>query len=170
MGSRVEKRMADVAQKLEGKELSMEQKAVVDVFSGKSDNQKFSVEREDGKKQTYLLKQGNEEKAGAKHSLYRHYGTNTGVITADDVLKIPQVLERGERIEKAKGGKKMAVYTMDVDGAKFTVYTRIGKDYETIDDFYSNKKVQNVTCFVTPMALTTLPKERTIPILNRAQR
>ena len=126
--------------------------------------------REDGKKQTYLLKQGNEEKAGAKHSLYRHYGTNTGVITADDVLKIPQVLERGERIEKAKGGKKMAVYTMDVDGAKFTVYTRIGKDYETIDDFYSNKKVQNVTCFVTPMALTTLPKERTIPILNRAQR
>ena len=140
MGSRVEKRMADVAQKLEGKELSMEQKAVVDVFSGKSDNQKFSVEREDGKKQTYLLKQGNEEKAGAKHSLYRHYGTNTGVITADDVLKIPQVLERGERIEKAKGGKKMAVYTMDVDGAKFTVYTRIGKDYETIDDFYSNKK------------------------------
>ena len=140
MGSRVEKRMADVAQKLEGKELSMEQKAVVDVFSGKSDNQKFSVEREDGKKQTYLLKQGNEEKAGAKHSLYRHYGTNTGVITAADVLKIPQVLERGERIEKAKGGKKMAVYTMDVDGAKFTVYTRIGKDYETIDDFYSNKK------------------------------
>ena len=140
MGSRVEKRMADVAQKLEGKELSMEQKAVVDVFSGKSDNQKFSVKREDGKKQTYLLKQGNEEKAGAKHSLYRHYGTNSGVITADDVLKIPQVLERGERTEKAKGGKKMAVYTMDVDGAKFTVYTRIGKDYETIDDFYSNKK------------------------------
>ena len=140
MGSRVEKRMADVAQKLEGRELTAEQKAVVDVFSGKSDNQKFSVGREDGKKQTYLLKQGNEEKAGAKHSLYRHYGTNTGVITADDVLKIPQVLERGERIEKAKGGKKMAVYTMDVDGAKFTVYTRIGKDYETIDDFYSNKK------------------------------
>lgn len=140
MGSRVEKRMADVAQKLEGKELSMEQKAVVDVFSGKSDNQKFSVEREDGKKQTYLLKQGNEEKAGAKHSLYRHYGTNTGVITADDVLKIPQVLERGERIEKAKGGKKMAVYTMDIDGVKYTVLTRIGKNNEIVDDFYSNKK------------------------------
>ena len=140
MGSRVEKRMADVAQKLEGKELSMEQKAVVDVFSGKSDNQKFSVEREDGKKQTYLLKQGNEEKAGAKHSLYRHYGTNTGVITADDVLKIPQVLERGERTEKAKGGKKMAVYTMDVDGVKYTVLTRVGKNNEIVDDFYSNKK------------------------------
>ena len=140
MGSRVEKRMADVAQKLEGKELSMEQKAVVDVFSGKSDNQKFSVEREDGKKQTYLLKQGNEEKAGAKHSLYRHYGTNSGVITADDVLKIPQVLERGERIEKAKGGKKMAVYTMDIDGAKYIVLTRVGKNNEIVDDFYSNKE------------------------------
>ena len=140
MGSRVEKRMADVAQKLEGREFTAEQKAVVDVFSGKSDNQKFSVEREDGKKQTYLLKQGNEEKAGAKHSLYRHYGTNTGVITADDVLKIPQVLERGERTEKAKGGKKMAVYTMDVDGAKYTVLTRVGKNNEIVDDFYSNKE------------------------------
>ena len=140
MGSRVEKRMADVAQKLEGREFTAEQKAVVDVFSGKSDNQKFSVEREDGKKQTYLLKQGNEEKAGAKHSLYRHYGTNTGVITAADVLKIPQVLERGERIEKAKGGKKMAVYTMDVDGAKYTVLTRVGKNNEIVDDFYSNKE------------------------------
>ena len=140
MGSRVEKRMADVAQKLEGREFTAEQKAVVDVFSGKSDNQKFSVKREDGKKQTYLLKQGNEEKVGAKHSLYRHYGTNTGVITAADVLKIPQVLERGERIEKAKGGKKMAVYTMDVDGAKYTVLTRVGKNNEIVDDFYSTKE------------------------------
>ena len=139
MGSRVEKRMADVAQKLEGKELSMEQKAVVDVFSGEKDNQKFSVER-NGVKQQFLLKQGQEDKAGAKHSLYRHYGTNTGVITAADVLKIPQVLERGERIEKAKGGKKMAVYTMDVDGAKYTVLTRVGKNNEIVDDFYSNKK------------------------------
>ena len=139
MGSRVEKRMADVAQKLEGKELSMEQKAVVDVFSGEKDNQKFSVER-NGVKQQFLLKQGQEDKAGAKHSLYRHYGTNTGVITADDVLKIPQVLERGERIEKAKGGKKMAVYTMDIDGVKYTVLTRVGKNNEIVDDFYSNKK------------------------------
>ena len=139
MGSRVEKRMADMAQKLEGKELSMEQKAVVDVFSGEKDNQKFSVER-NGVKQQFLLKQGQEDKAGAKHSLYRHYGTNTGVITADDVLKIPQVLERGERIEKAKGGKKMAVYTMDIDGVKYTVLTRVGKNNEIVDDFYSNKK------------------------------
>ena len=139
MGSRVEKRMADVAQNLEGKELSMEQKAVVDVFSGEKDNQKFSVER-NGVKQQFLLKQGQEDKAGAKHSLYRHYGTNTGVITAADVLKIPQVLERGERIEKAKGGKKMAVYTMDIDGVKYTVLTRVGKNNEIVDDFYSNKK------------------------------
>ena len=139
MGSRVEKRMADVAQKLEGRELTAEQKAVVDVFSGEKDNQKFSVER-NGVKQQFLLKQGQEGKAGAKHSLYRHYGTNTGVITADDVLKIPQVLERGERIEKAKGGKKMAVYTMDIDGVKYTVLTRVGKNNEIVDDFYSNKK------------------------------
>ena len=139
MGSRVEKRMADVAQKLEGRELTAEQKAVVDVFSGEKDNQKFSVER-NGVKQQFLLKQGQEDKAGAKHSLFKHYGTTVGVIEAKDIINIPKILERGEKMEKSKGGKKMAVYTMDIDGVKYTVLTRVGKNNEIVDDFYSNKK------------------------------
>ena len=117
MGSRVEKRMADVAQKLEGRELTAEQKAVVDVFSGEKGNQKFSVER-NGVKQQFLLKQGQEDKAGAKHSLFKHYGTTVGVIEAKDIINIPKILERGEKMEKSKGGKTMAVYTMDIDGVK----------------------------------------------------
>ena len=43
MGSRVEKRMADVAQKLEGRELTAEQKAVVDVFSGRKTTKNFML-------------------------------------------------------------------------------------------------------------------------------
>ena len=139
MGSRVEKRMADVAQKLEGRELTAEQKAVVDVFSGEKDNQKFYVER-NGVKQQFLLKQGQEDKAGAKHSLFKHYGTTVGVIEAKDIINIPKILERGEKMEKSKGGKTMAVYTMDIDGVKYTVLTRVGKNNEIVDDFYSNKK------------------------------
>ena len=139
MGSRVEKRMADVAQKLEGRELTAEQKAVVDVFSGEKDNQKFSVER-NGVKQQFLLKQGQEDKAGARHSLFKHYGTTVGVIEAKDIINIPKILERGEKMEKSKGGKTMAVYTMDIDGVKYTVLTRVGKNNEIVDDFYSNKK------------------------------
>ena len=139
MGSRVEKRMADVAQKLEGRELTAEQKAVVDVFSGEKGNQKFSVER-NGVKQQFLLKQGQEDKAGAKHSLFKHYGTTVGVIEAKDIINIPKILERGEKMEKSKGGKTMAVYTMDIDGVKYTVLTRVGKNNEIVDDFYSNKK------------------------------
>ena len=139
MGSRVEKRMADVAQKLEGRELTAEQKAVVDVFSGEKDNQKFYIER-NGVKQQFLLKQGQEDKAGAKHSLFKHYGTTVGVIEAKDIINIPKILERGEKMEKSKGGKTMAVYTMDIDGVKYTVLTRVGKNNEIVDDFYSNKK------------------------------
>ena len=139
MGSRVEKRMADVAQKLEGRELTAEQKAVVDVFSGEKDNQKFYVER-NGVKQQFLLKQGQEDKAGAKHSLFKHYGTTVGVIEAKDIINIPKILERGEKMGKSKGGKTMAVYTMDIDGVKYTVLTRVGKNNEIVDDFYSNKK------------------------------
>ena len=43
-------------------------------------------------------------------------------------------------MEKSKGGKTMAVYTMDIDGVKYTVLTRVGKNNEIVDDFYSNKK------------------------------
>ncbi|UKI24885.1 MAG: hypothetical protein L6U61_11760 [Bacteroidales bacterium] len=111
MGSRVEKRMADVAQKLEGKELSMEQKAVVDVFSGKSDNQKFSVEREDGKKVSVVVRKGTETSAGTKHSLYRHYNTNVGTITTDDILLIPQIIKEGEIKRIRKGNEQYVEYT-----------------------------------------------------------
>ena len=119
--------------------MTAEQKAVVDVFSGEKDNQKFSVER-NGVKQQFLLKQGQEDKAGARHSLFKHYGTTVGVIEAKDIINIPKILERGEKMEKSKGGKTMAVYTMDIDGVKYTVLTRVGKNNEIVDDFYSNKK------------------------------
>ena len=140
MGSRVEKRMADVAQKLEGRELTAEQKAVVDVFSGKSDNQKFSVEREDGKKVSVVVRKGTETSAGTKHSLYRHYNTNVGTITTDDILLIPQIIKEGEIKRIRKGNEQYVEYTQKIGDKKLTTLMQIVNGKEVFNNFYSNKK------------------------------
>ena len=93
MGSRVDKRMAEIGRLLEGRDMTDEQRKVADVFSGKSDNQTIEVERNDGKRRI-VMRQGNEQGAGAKHSVFGHYGTTRGVITAEDVLRIPDIIPR----------------------------------------------------------------------------
>ena len=137
MGSRVDARMAEVASHFDGKELSAEQRSVVDVFGGKADNLTISVKTQDGNTRNVEMRQGN-DLAGAKHSLYAHYGTTKGVINADDLLLIPDVIANGERTEN---GKK-AVYKLDVNGTKYTVVTYVKQNKEEFHNFYSNKKGQ----------------------------
>ena len=138
MGSRVDARMAEVASHFDGKELSAEQRAVADVFGGKADNLTISVKTQDGNTRNVAeMRQGN-DLAGAKHSLYAHYGTTKGVINADDLLLIPDVIANGERTEN---GKK-AVYKLDVNGTKYTVVTYVKQNKEEFHNFYSNKKGQ----------------------------
>ena len=135
MGSRVDKRMAEVGEYFERKELSDNERAVVDVFSGKSDNKAITVER-DGKQHKVVMRQGNENKAGTKHSLFRHYGTNSGVISSEDLLLIPEVIERGEKEVKGKG----IAYKLKKDGVSYIVYNEIHKNQEQFCDFYTNRK------------------------------
>ncbi|MBQ5752483.1 MAG: hypothetical protein IIV89_06525, partial [Bacteroidaceae bacterium] len=137
MGSRVDARMAQVASELDARELSPEQRAVADVFGGKADNLTISVKTKEGKTRNVEMRQGN-DLAGAKHSLYTHYGTTKGVINADDLLLIPDVIANGERTEN---GKK-AVYKLDVNGTKYTVVTYVKQNKEEFHNFYSNKKGQ----------------------------
>ena len=135
MGSRVDKRMAEVGEYFERKELSDNERAVVDVFSGKSDNNAVIVKR-DGKQHKVVMRQGNENKAGTKHSLFRHYGTNSGVISSEDLLLVPEVIERGEKEVKGNG----VSYKLKKDGVSYIVYNEIHKNQEQFCDFYTNRK------------------------------
>ncbi|MDD5784534.1 MAG: hypothetical protein PUD52_06290, partial [Prevotella sp.] len=101
MGSRVDGRMAEIGRIYAGRELDGNAQTVVDVFSGKSNNETITAER-DGKAHKVVIRQGTENKAGTKHSLLRHYGTGVGTVTADDLLLIPEVVERGEMEEKGR--------------------------------------------------------------------
>ncbi len=145
MGSKVEKRKTHLADALGGREMTEQQRTVSDVYTGAADNLPLTVER-DGKDMTIVMRQGKEENAGTKHSLYRHYGTTTGVITADDVMRIPDVLAKGERTEKMRGKTRLYEYTLkDADGTVFTVLTEMNnRSDEVFADFYSNRKASSI--------------------------
>ena len=148
MGTKVDKRMENIGEHYKGKKLSNEQKVVIDVFSGNKDNQPLSVTRADGKR-TIVMRQGTENKAGTKHSLFRHYETNSGVITAEDIALIPQIVQKGN-IRKVKGGKGFE-YVWNKDGVRYKVYTEFNNKSkkEEFCDFYSNKKSQGANSSIS---------------------
>lgn len=144
MGSRVDSKKKQLSNEIGQRELSENQQIVVDVFTGKSDNLSITVSRE-GKDHTVKMRQGNERGAGTKHSLFRHYGTGVGVITVDDIIRIPDVLADGERTEKRRGKTRLNVYQLTgEDGTKYTVLTEISnRGNEVFNDFYTNKKASS---------------------------
>lgn len=138
MGSTTKKRMKDISTQLEGRELDEAQQAVADVYSGKKDNVLLTVEREDGSNKI-IMRQGNDNHAGTKHSVFRHYGVKANSLNVDDLLLIPTVLKEGER-KVSDNGRVAYVYVDPTSQVKYTVVTEPKNNKEFFNDFYSNKK------------------------------
>ena len=139
MGSRVDKRMGEIADHYNGRELTPEQQAIVDVFSGAKDRQTIAITRTDGNTISVEMQQGNENNAGTKHSLFRHYNTSEGVLSADDILTLQGVYENGVRTES----KGTVVYTLEKDGVRYRAVNDKKGGKEVFHDFYTNKKADN---------------------------
>ena len=149
MGSRVGKRMAEIGEHYEDKALTDEERPIVDVFCGRNDNLKVSIER-DGKSLVLMMRQGSENGAGTKHCLYRHYGTGVGYLTADDILKIPYIMANGFAKEKLRGKSRLVEYTYkDEQGCEYTLLTEKKKGFEIFNDFYTNRKASSLSTFNT---------------------
>ena len=138
MGSTTKKRMKDISTQLEGRKLDEAQQAVADVYSGKKDNVSLTVEREDGSNKI-VMRQGNDNHAGTKHSVFRHYGVKANSLNVDDLLLIPTVLKEGER-KVSDNGRVAYVYVDPTSQVKYTVVTEPKNNKEFFNDFYSNKK------------------------------
>lgn len=138
MGSTTKKRMKDISTQLEGRELDEAQQAVADVYSGKKDNVSLTVEREDGSNKI-IMRQGNDNHAGTKHSVFRHYGVKANSVNVNDLLLIPTVLKEGER-KVSDNGRIAYVYVDPTSQVKYTVVTEPKNNKEFFNDFYSNKK------------------------------
>lgn len=138
MGSTTKKRMKSIASLFEGRELNKDQQTVADVYSGKKDNLPLTVEREDGNLKI-IMRQGNDNHAGTKHSVFRHYGVKANSLNIDDLLLIPTVLKEGKR-KVSDNGRVAYVYVDPTSQVKYTVVTEPKNNKEFFNDFYSNKK------------------------------
>ena len=138
MGSTTKKRMKSIASLFEGRELNKDQQTVADVYSGKKDNLPLTVEREDGNLKI-IMRQGNDNHAGTKHSVFRHYGVKANSLNVDDLLLSPTVLKEGER-KVSDNGRVAYVYVDPTSQVKYTVVTEPKNNKEFFNDFYSNKK------------------------------
>lgn len=138
MGSRTDRKMDKIAEHYAGKQLDENHQAAVDVFSGKRDNVTIEVERADGRKRV-VMRQGKEPKAGAKHSLFRHFETSSNYITADDIALIPEIIAKGERVVN---GNKISYEYITEDGSKLKVTTEVHGEKERFTNLFSNKKPQ----------------------------
>ena len=143
MGSRTDKRMAEIGEHFEGKELSDEQRAVVDVFSGKRDRKTVDITNNEGVSIHLEMQQGNEPNAGARHSIFRHVGKNNGSISYDEIGLIPDIVKTGTRNDKGAN----VVYQKKIDGVRYTIYTDKKGNKEVFHDFYSNRKTAESESF-----------------------
>ena len=146
MGTRTLKRMDKIGEELEGRVLNDAQKAVVSVYSRKDDNRSFTAQTEDGDK-IIVMRQGNDFHAGTKHSVYGHFGTNKGIITSDDILRIPEIIEKGKRDNSKANGRVSYIYTDKTDSVKYTVVTEPRNEREFFCDFYTNKKALSLKTY-----------------------
>ena len=138
MGTTTNNRMSDVAIQFADKQLTDQQSVIASVYTGEKDNQTATFKRE-GSAVRMKFQQGEDTKAGTKHSLFAHYGTTKGVISADDILRIPDVIEKGNRKQKGKNVE----YTLKDGKTTYTVYAKVKGGIEVFQDFYSSWKIKN---------------------------
>lgn len=138
MGSTTKKRMKNVASQFEGRELDKAQQVVADVYSGKDNNKDFSF-TSGGSERIMVMRQGNDDHAGTKHSLYRHFGVNKNYITVDDILSLPKILNVSTRKPSKKGTIEYS-YTDKESGVTYTVVTKPVGNKEHFQNFYSDRK------------------------------
>lgn len=140
MGSRTDRKMESISRHFEGRQLDANTQAVVDVFSGKRDNVAIEVERPEGMRRV-VMRQGKEQNAGTKHSLFRHFETRSNYVTADDIAMIPEIIAKGNRIAD---GKRVAYEYVTEDGTRLKVTTEVQDNArERFTNLISNRKPQN---------------------------
>ena len=138
MGSTTKKRMKNVASQFEGRDLDKAQQVVADVYSGKDNNIDFSFTN-GGTERIMVMRQGNDDHAGTKHSLYRHFGVSKNYITIDDILSLPKMLNVSTRKPSKKGTIEYS-YTDKESGVTYTVVTKPVGNKEHFQNFYSDRK------------------------------
>lgn len=137
MGTTTRRRQEQIGKYFDGRNLSEQQRSIVDVFSEKNAEATLSINDIKGKLRRIIFRQGQDSKAGVKHSVFRHYNTNVNNYTADEILFIPDIVNQG--IRKQSGNK--VSYSLDKNGITYTVTTQLKSNGEELfTNYYTNRK------------------------------
>lgn len=138
MGTRVKNRMEEVFESFKDKRLTDNVRTIVDVFSGKLDKETISFKNTDGNEYKMIFIQGNENMAGTKHSLYRHFRTKDGWFDVEDIQKVEKILRLGKRMEDGK--KVTYFFKSQGNGVRYAIIARKEGGKERFISFYTNRK------------------------------
>lgn len=137
MGTTTRRRQEQIGKYFDGRNLSEQQRLIVDVFSEKNAEATLSINDIKGKLRRTIFRQGQDSKAGVKHSVFRHYNTNVNNYTADEILFIPDIVNQGMR---KQSGNKVS-YSLDKNGITYTVTTQLKSNGEELfTNYYTNRK------------------------------
>ncbi len=151
MGSTTRKRQQEIGEYLNEFDLNENEKKIVEAFGGNTDGDIVTLKDSKGKDRHIVFIQGNDNGVGIKHSVFTHYGTRRGVYVAEDILKIPQVIEFGER---EQNGNRIS-YSAYISDKKFTLITeKTSEGKEKFINYFSNKKIEKQRDFKAPQALS----------------
>ena len=139
MGHKTDAKMEKIGKYFEGKTLDATQQTIVDTYSGATNNKKVVIKDKSGVDRYIIMRQGNDQNFGTKHSLYRHFETTVGVISEDDILLIPQVVAQGVRTAK----KNVIKYELKIDKTTYTLLLDKKGQNEIFHDFFSSWKIKN---------------------------
>ena len=138
MGSTTKNRQYSISELFKDRNISEEQRKIVDAFGGNSDKDIVMLNDKLGKPRSICLIQGADKGIGIKHSVFQHYGVRRNFFEADDILLIPEIVANADRIQKGK----RVTYKYNYNGNKYIFVTEIRNGLEDFVNFYSTKKLR----------------------------
>jgi predicted RNA methylase len=146
---KLSERINQFIEELKGRNLTPEQQGIYNVFTRKEKVYKIKDLKDVGE---YVAVEGGRRKFGAQHVLIKHYGTNIGPVTAEEILQIGEIIRDG----KVEFDGDTRIYTRPAeDGALLKVV--VGKNRkdgsDTLITFHSKNRKAPTRATREPSAL-----------------
>lgn len=132
-------KIATLSKRLEGRELTPEQKKIAEVYLGKRSVAELKTDDINTLKESLYLTKGSESK-GAKHIIFKHFDEKKESLTPDELVDIVDIIRKSD-VEHITATRRQYTY-FDEQGTRLRVVIdedkRNGKDF--IVTYYSNRK------------------------------
>lgn len=136
------KKMANIAQALNGVQMDADQRKVYEAFVNERKGGVITANDSNGSTRKLELSLGNENGIGVLHAIFRHAGATTDYITSEDILAVPDLFRNGNR-RPGNRPNRFEYSVTDANGITTTLVTEKHGDRELFANLYTNKTAPN---------------------------